>query len=744
MYFIWSRPMNAVGNTTNLGLASPRLRVGQFVVELSTHRVFRADRVIRLSPKAVGVLGCLLARPGETLTRDQLIDEVWNSEHASDELLTQAIKELRRAFDDDPKLPQYIETIPKGGYRLIASVERTVFEPVVLDQVGDLPAASNEMKIDVAEETDFGRDTTQRSARARVPMAAWVAVAAIVVAVVGVVTFAYWPTAKINKRIDLPMRSITSGYERVEFPAVSPDGTLVAYGAQRPKESDSHLYIQTINGSTPMPLEVARGASDTHPVWSPDGTSIAFLRINEDGCKIHIVAATGGASRPVTSCYKSAISYFDWSPDGQNLITQVSTMDSDKPSMELITVGIADGKSQRIQYSHDAHIDDMSAHYSPDGRWIAFRRGANPFSDIFLMKADGSDVQRLTDIRAGLAGFAWSADGRNILFSSSYQNANRLYLVDIQTKRVTPTNIDDAAFPSISAKSNVLVALRDRSTVNLSEYSLDAALPGVTALATRSPSNAIDTWPDYSPRADRLCFVSDRSGSSQLWLSEPGTDQAIMLTQVDQNETLSNPQWAADGEHVLFVSHGQKRSRLFAIDIASHQLHEPIQSDENIRAASYAPDGKSLDIVSDHGGSWQLLRYEPDSGKYTVLLDAPVIAFGYGPDGKIYYTLDSMVGLFRLDEGRGTRVWAEIDAANRLAWRASKSGIFFIRFEDNKLTSMRLLRWSDEASSIFSTLENFGAEMPIAVSPDETRMALPIATHIASTVIVSKLDGHTQ
>jgi hypothetical protein len=164
-----------------------------------------------------------------------------------------------------------------------------------------------------------------------------------------------------------------------------------------------------------------------------------------------------------------------------------------------------------------------------------------------------------------------------------------------------------------------------------------------------------------------------------------------------------------------------------------------IPTGENIRVASYAPGGKALDIASDRSGSWQLGRFDLDSGKYSLLLDQPVIAFGYGPSDEIYYTLASTPGLFRIN-GKDTELVSDkINSANRLAWQTSKSGIFFIRSEGRNAAALHLQAWSDPASSMVATLENFGANMTVAVAPDETRWTVPIASHSASSVIVSRL-----
>ncbi len=69
------------------------------------------------------VLVCLASRPGQVVERTTIFDEVWGSLHHSDESLTHCIGELRRAFGDQPDNPEYFQTVPKRGYRLVEDVD---------------------------------------------------------------------------------------------------------------------------------------------------------------------------------------------------------------------------------------------------------------------------------------------------------------------------------------------------------------------------------------------------------------------------------------------------------------------------------------------------------------------------------------------------------------------------------------------------------------------------------------------
>src|ERR1041385_2380960 len=105
-------------------LAQPNLllRVGDHVLDAGTLRLTTRPDYPRLTSKAVAVLLQLVRDRGNTVTREQLLDRVWTDRVTTPDVLTQAIKELRRAFADDAKPSRYIETIPKVGYRLLAEV----------------------------------------------------------------------------------------------------------------------------------------------------------------------------------------------------------------------------------------------------------------------------------------------------------------------------------------------------------------------------------------------------------------------------------------------------------------------------------------------------------------------------------------------------------------------------------------------------------------------------------------------
>src|SRR6187399_855786 len=83
--------------------------------------IWRADQRVELTPKAFLVLRCLMQRPDQIVTKDELLEAAWPETHVMDGVLKVAINQLRDALGDDSQQPRFIETVHRRGYRWIGS-----------------------------------------------------------------------------------------------------------------------------------------------------------------------------------------------------------------------------------------------------------------------------------------------------------------------------------------------------------------------------------------------------------------------------------------------------------------------------------------------------------------------------------------------------------------------------------------------------------------------------------------------
>src|SRR5258705_13121302 len=104
--------------------ASRTLTFGEFALDLTSERLSCRGEVVSLTPKAFAVLRRLVEDSGHVVAKEELLRAGWGKTHVSDGVLKVIILEIRRALDDDPAAPRFIETVPRRGYPFVAARRR--------------------------------------------------------------------------------------------------------------------------------------------------------------------------------------------------------------------------------------------------------------------------------------------------------------------------------------------------------------------------------------------------------------------------------------------------------------------------------------------------------------------------------------------------------------------------------------------------------------------------------------------
>jgi len=177
--------------------ASPRLAVsstfwlGDWRVDPALRTVAGPSGEVRLEPKPIQVLVQLAEHPGQVVTKDQLLQAVWADTFVGDEVLSRTISDLRRVFGDDPKSPRVIQTIPKGGYRLLL--------PVSFHDPASSPVSLTEASSPIPRESKAPDVLARRVHKTR-PWRQWLLVAGAAAIVVSTAGAARWQEHRATMR----------------------------------------------------------------------------------------------------------------------------------------------------------------------------------------------------------------------------------------------------------------------------------------------------------------------------------------------------------------------------------------------------------------------------------------------------------------------------------------------------------------------------------------------------------------
>ena len=663
--------------------ANLRLRIGEHVIDVGALRMVTRPELPRLTSKGVAVLIELVRHVGTTVTRDHLLDRVWTGRFPTPDVLTQAIKELRRAFADDAKPSQYIETIPKVGYRLIASV-------LVLDgpEGGIYVESAHSLDADADRAEPASPPVTAAnaaSANGQQSAARWWIPAVAIVVVLAALAF-FVPRMRTSPSPEHPtfkatnVRALTSDPGPERRPHISPDGTRIAFGVNDKETNHDRIVVQSVEGSERVHLTVGSNQHEAAPVWSPDGTRIAFERLDVNYCVMFVASSLGGAEREVGPCRDYVVNYYDWTPDGKDLIT-AHNKDGGDGVLSLMRWELATGQKHFLDYQRRPEDQDLEPRYSPDGRWIAFRRGVAPYSDLYVMDAnDGNSVRQVTHVSARIRGYTWANDSQTIVLATNFEGTIGLYAIDIDGGPLQRLGISPAEYPDAARVGNNVVyeIPRSRNTVAFVPIK-EGVAPDPKPL---TPSTGSDFNGVLSPTGDRIAFVSDRSGQVQLWLYDRASEIASPLTN-NSNVAVFSPRWSSDGKRIVAVQHSAEGRKLVELEISTQRQRVLSKPGENVLFGIYGPDPDTyLIAIGTSGRDNQLFLVEhpatPDE-KRRALASSVAYADVDMATRAVYYT-EAKQGLSRLDLNGGTPtlITSKVNAVTMNGWHIVDGRVWFI------------------------------------------------------------------
>src|SRR5215831_3192522 len=388
-------------------MVSGTFRVGEFLIEPQLNTIARDNQSTRLEPKVMQLLQRLSDTAGEVVSKEQLMQAVWTDTIVTDDVLTRAISELRKAFGDNRKDPRYIQTIPKSGYRLIAPVS---FDHTTQD-AGFTPSPIR----------------TENSQRGSRPIRlSWMVLILLIAS--GAAWIYVSRGSKGTARPTMRVVPFTSFPGREDQAALSPDGNQIAFVWGGEKGDNFDIYVKSINGDRPLRI-TSDPAIDLRPTWSPDAQRIAFVRFNptDFGFKVFVASALGNAPErmlfSVNTHDESAT--LSWSPDGKFIATAESSVKQKPPHIVLFSPET--GEERTLTTPPDQYWADSTPAFSPDSKFVAFVRENSPITgDIYVVPINGGEPRRVTYDNARhifsnaiVGGVAWTADGKEIIFSST-------------------------------------------------------------------------------------------------------------------------------------------------------------------------------------------------------------------------------------------------------------------------------------------------------------------------------------
>ncbi|RRN55304.1 hypothetical protein EIM48_11120 [Pseudoxanthomonas sp. SGNA-20] len=697
---------------------------GEALVQPSLNRITVRGQVHQVEPKVMQVLLLMAARPGHVVGREEFLDTVWAGTLGDDYLLNRAVSELRRIFGDDPRSPRYIETIRKGGYRLLAPIAPARVAMAVPDP-RPAPAPGP------AKAPAQPAPAAPATGRAGAPARAWYLLP-LLLAAAAVVAWLAWrdgPVAGDAVDAQWEVQPLTSYVGREVEPALSPDGSRVAFVWDGGGAGGLDVYVKTVGAEDT--LNLSRSPGDEHyPLWLPDGRGLLYARVDADGLAVMRVAALGGAStRVLADPQVQAVRGMAISPDGRWL-AYAARAAADAPYR--IVLAAIDGSERRVLTEPPGGtLGDLDPRFAPDGSYLVFVRATNEVTrDLYRTGLDGGAATRLTFDNRKLNGVAWSPDGRRLLFTSTRSGMYALWSAapdgsdlrqlalgnEVVQQPATAAGVEAIVFEHWAHRSQLrLVDLESRSPVDAGPF---------------LRSTRWDSSPAWSPDGQRIAFSSNRGGPHAIWVSRSDGREAVQVAGFG-GAFIDNPAWSPDGRWIAFDASPDGTSAIYLVAPDGGPPRRVTTGARDARHPAWSRDGRWLYYESNHDGQWRVMAQSLDGGEPVALGDGPGERPRESADGRwLLYARPDTGGIWRmprLDWARqapppATRLDVDLDAGDVDRWVPAAAGIHYVRRPQQGPPRLALFDPDSRTRRDLLVLQPGFEGWGFQVSPDQRRL----------------------
>lgn len=602
----------------------------------------------KLEPQVMKVLLALVNHQGEVVSKEFLARTVWKEVVITENVITRAISSLRKALEDTPGQPIYIETISKSGYRLMVEAVRK------------------------EKHANPGSFTVRLK---RKPVL-WTGGIAVLIALGAfAIRNTLRPQAIQNEYHPYALANMSNAEY---WPAISPDGRFVAYGWKGKPNDNWDIYAKLIGTETVLRI-TDESTTELRPRWSNDGNFIYYIRYEKGTSTIFKKPVIGGQEIRITEAPEFSFGDFDISPD-EEWMSFNTRPEKDQP-LGIQLINLKTGSSRIITNPPLDFNGDIHPRFSPDGGKLAFIRERNPAS-MFLFTYDLQTelIQQISIDPISINGFDWTDKGQSLVYASDLSGMYKLWELNLETGQsfVVKAGDDQLVMPRVAATGRIVYA-RMTDDVNLWQFDLQ------TQVATPwRNSNNLELNGILAPGGDQVCFTKIHNGRYQLWVADINGDSAIPITNFD-GQYLTAPRWSKDGLWIYFQGFQHGQSDIYRVN-AQGGISENLTMSETDEHTPYLSNSGSLYFSKKDQGIWSVWNsHESDQGARKVAENA------YGPqlntdETTLFFVKKDTIGLWQM-ELSSKEVTLLLPYFHPMFWGAyhvCEQGIYYLNAKDKQ------------------------------------------------------------
>lgn len=636
---------------------------GEFQLETENLLLQKNSEVVPLAPKTLEVLLTLIEANGKLITKQEILDKVWENTYVEEANLTHHISALRKALCDDKNGRKFIETIPRRGYRFVAEVagktelkdfqnlsteivfsERTttlVTEEIEIEHGENEKIVSSPMK-QITGQPD-------KSSRNKLLIISFAGVLLLLLSGLTFYIFVVLRGEKDARSASVePLNYLrVSNGKSVGATTISPDGKFVAYIQNYSDAGGGSLYLRQLETNREIQLLEPEARTFGNIDFSPDSSLIYYASFekNAKAAAIYSISILGGKPKRLFDL-DWASAYFAVSPDGKRIAFYRSDEASQTTSLIVAPSDGASGDEQILHTHPNAEPSFWGwLAWSPDNSFLVVSKVSTSDTQwdakLFRLDPQTGETDALTDETFAVIGkMCFRPDGRELFFIAREDNfVQRIYALDLASRKVRRVVNDEISYGNyglgITADGKSLAADLLETKANL--WSIEAN--GKTADARRIKNGEHDGKRGIAGFSDNsIAYISRIGDKSDIWtVNADGSNPQMITNDRFQEKDLTA---SRDGRFLIFSSdrtnnEGKSGSRhLFRMNPDGSDLRQLTFGETIDIQPDCSPDNKRIVYLSEENGSSFIKEISIEGGTPVALTDYFMANPTFSPDGK--------------------------------------------------------------------------------------------------------------
>lgn len=595
------------------------IKFGEYILDIEHSRLLNAsdNSEILIEPKTFELLRLFIERPNAVISRQDILEKLWVGSVVTDNAINKLIGNLRKLLGDNAKKPNYIQTVPKRGYRLVCNVE-------TLKNTGPSQRDSNLIN----------NENTPKVALPvflSVKWKAYIGISLVVIFIVALSLFSiHTPNydSSSNSRYSVAL----TRDQGAEFsPTMHPDNTHLYYLKENEEQTRFELWLKNIGTSVTKQAKIKGNISQIISVIEgakANQTIIFYLDESKSNCGVYqafLPAPTeqnqvSQATKKLFDCSDKRVKDIDYHVDKNAFYyaaqpknywpNQIYAFDVETKEHKIVT------QSQPKGWGH--HSLDIS----PNGeKLLVMSTGSDYKTQLLSINLSDNNITKGIKFEKPVYEAIWHHDSEQVYYFAS-PSAQRIIKSDINGENASEViSVSEKILPKLSRLTdgkNILFSTENKNYNNRWLVSLNNNPP-------IDNSSILDIYPALFHKSDQYLFVSNRSGRMQLYIANNQNKKARIVTNLLNAHSLKYVSISQDDKQIL-LNVDNKVYQIPINELNQHQLlttfkqeHLLYESKNPIIALDWLTS-QSAAITTVINGEPELIVVQP-SNKKTLRLD---------------------------------------------------------------------------------------------------------------------------